>query len=84
METTPLMTTEMTTEQMRTPDAPNAGLVSYVEKLIIASAARRATSSGNKSAADATKVQSTPEDGANWVEYIDRLYIEELMIRLDH
>jgi hypothetical protein len=74
----------MTTEEPRVPHALEHNSASYVDTLTMASASRRATESEFSEAPSVKGERNIPDEPMNWAEFIDRIYIQELMRRLNH
>ena len=74
----------MTTEEPGALLAPEPNWASYIDTLGIAGTSRRPDES-KIAATLAIKGEQKIADGpVNWADYIDGIYIEELMRRLDH
>jgi hypothetical protein len=74
----------MTTEEPLAPRVPEPNWASYIDTLRISGTSRRPRESG---IADAASIEARPkisDEPVNWAEWIDRIYIEELMRRLGH
>lgn len=57
---------------------------SYIDNLKKARAVKRSDERETPAATSAKGERDIPDDPKNWAEFIDRIYIQELMRRLDH
>ena len=73
--------TFMTTEEARVIE-PN--WVSYIDTLKTAGAVKRSREPEIAAAPSAKEERDIPDEPKNWAEFIDRIYIQELMRSLDH
>jgi len=71
----------MTTEEARAPE-PN--WATYIDTLKTAGAVKRSKEAEIVAAPSAKGEGDIPDEPKNWAEFIDRIYMRELMRRLDH
>ena len=66
------------------PRAPEPNWASYIDTLKTAGAVKRSKEPETAVATSAKAERDIPDEPKNWAEFIDRIYIQELMRRLDH
>jgi hypothetical protein len=73
----------MTTEEPRGPLAPEPNWASYIDTLRNTAVPRRSRESRFADAPSETGEKKLPVEPVNWADYVDKLYIDQLMLSLD-